>query len=257
MPYIPNGQSTLYYESRGAGDTIVFVHGAGGNHASFFCQLPAFSDRFRVVTYDARGFGNSTDTEQLGRAGNVPDLELLFDTLKIDKAILVAQSMGGGAAMGITCRQPGRVRGLVMADTVTGIDLPPDLRAELQATDERTKHLSQSERVLGVSTRQADPLAAILYQQIASFNHLTVRTLFGQGSEHTFEAIEATGCPVLFVVGTEDVLCPPALARMAHERLPVSTFVEIEGAGHSAYYEQPDRFNAVLDGWLQSLRTPA
>jgi 3-oxoadipate enol-lactonase len=257
MPYIENGKSTLYYESRGEGDTIVFIHGAGGNHASFFYQLDVFADRYRVVTYDARGFGNSTDVERLGRAGNLPDLKLLCDTLKIDRAFLVAQSMGGGAAVGMTCEYPERVRGLLMADTVTGIALPPDLRAVLMATEEKTKGLSQTERVLGVSTRRNNPIAAVLYGQIASFNVLRVATLFGKGTEHTLDQIAATGHPIMFLVGSEDVLCPPELSRKTHDQLPGSTFVQIEGSGHSAYYETPEQFNKILDNWLQSLKTPA
>jgi 3-oxoadipate enol-lactonase len=257
MPFVANGQSTLYYEVRGSGETIVFLHGAGGNHASFFYQLAAFADRYQIVTYDARGFGNSTDVEQLGRAGNVPDLELLFATLEIEKAFLVAQSMGGGAAVGFTCRHPEKVRGLLMADTLSGIALPPDLRAELAATDEHTKHMTQTQRVLGITTRKNNPIAAILYGQIASFNRLTVHTLFKNGTEDSLDTIASTGVPVLFVVGQEDVLCPPDLARKAHERLPGSAFIEIEGSGHSAYYEQPERFNVILTNWLQALRTPA
>lgn len=257
MPYIPNGSSMLYYESHGEGDPIVFVHGVGGNHASFFYQLAAFSDRFRVITYDARGFGNSTDTEKLGRAGQVADLKLLLDTLQIDKAFVVAQSMGGSAAVGVTCLYPDRVLGLVLAGTLIGIDLPADLRAELGTVGERCEALSQSERVLGVSTRQSNPIAEVLYEQIASFNSFTFRTLFGQCAEHTLESLAAKGRPVLFVVGAEDVLCPPAFARKAHARLPGSTFVEIEGAGHSAYYEQSDRFNVALGSWLESVQAPA
>ena len=49
----------LYYESNGDGPAVVFAHGAGGNHLSWWQQVPVFSDCYRCVTFDHRGFGQS------------------------------------------------------------------------------------------------------------------------------------------------------------------------------------------------------
>ena len=51
----------LYYESTGEGPAVVFLHGAGGNHLSWWQQVPLFSERYRCITIDHRGFGQSTD----------------------------------------------------------------------------------------------------------------------------------------------------------------------------------------------------
>ena len=61
---------------------MVFVHGSGGNHASWFYQIHAFSSRCRVITIDQRGFGNSEDVEGRGRSAMVDDLGGVFDHLE-------------------------------------------------------------------------------------------------------------------------------------------------------------------------------
>src|SRR4051794_22918893 len=64
--HLDHGGDVLYYEVTGAPDarTVVLTHGAGGTHASWFQQVPALAAAgYRVVTWDSRGFGNSTCTD--------------------------------------------------------------------------------------------------------------------------------------------------------------------------------------------------
>ena len=88
---------SIYHEVHGDGPALVLAHGMGGNHASWFNQVPFFSRWFKVITFDHRGFGNSGDLEGGADRSRFPDdLKDLFDQLGIAKAILVAQSMSGG-----------------------------------------------------------------------------------------------------------------------------------------------------------------
>ena len=59
MPVLTTSGTDLYYETHGSGPAIIFAHGAGGNHLSWYQQVPFFRDRFTCITFDSRGFGRS------------------------------------------------------------------------------------------------------------------------------------------------------------------------------------------------------
>ncbi|HKS92033.1 MAG TPA: alpha/beta hydrolase, partial [Tepidiformaceae bacterium] len=103
MPFIEANGANLYYESHGDGPAIVFAHGAGGNHLSWWQQVPYFRERYRCITFDHRGFGRSVDPGTTPAQRAFPeDLRGLLDGLGIERAFLVAQSMGGSTCLGFT-----------------------------------------------------------------------------------------------------------------------------------------------------------
>ena len=84
----------FYYESHGGGPAIAFAHGAGGNHLSWWQQIPAFSSGYRCITFDHRGWGASVEPPGgPGRKAFVEDLKQLLDHLNIERTFLIAQSM--------------------------------------------------------------------------------------------------------------------------------------------------------------------
>jgi pimeloyl-ACP methyl ester carboxylesterase len=253
MPFLKSNQTRLYYEVHGEGPALVFAHGVGGNHASWFHQIAAFAPKFRVVVFDARGFGNSGDEEELGRSGFVDDLASLLDEVKIDQPILVGQSMGGGACLSFTCAYPQRVRGLVLADTLMGFALPDEIREFMADLTRRAAQWTQLERVLGQTFRRENPTLSVLYTQLASFNRANVRTLKGVQKDHTPEALAETGVPTLFMAGEEDVLFPPHAIKAVQGHVGGSHYIEIRRGGHSAYFEEPAVFNQLLGDWIATL----
>jgi 3-oxoadipate enol-lactonase len=257
MPYVTAGASKLYYEEYGEGPAVVLLHGVGGNHASWFEQAPAFSRRYRTTIIDQRAFGNSTDVEELGRSAFVDDLATLLDALGLERVSLVAQSMGGGTSAAFTCRFPERVRALVLADSLAGAVLPEPHASELAKVNAATANLTQVERVLGPIVRENDPERTLLYLQIASFNSVTLKTVKGAIPKWSPAELAKAGTPVLYVVGEDDILFPPALIRAAHELTPGSRFAQIARAGHSAYFEAPAAFNEVVLGFLDDVHTSA
>ena len=98
----------LFYAEEGNGTPVVFAHGVGGNHASWYNQVAAMSGRYRTIVFDHRGFGNSRDPGGPSRSRFIEDLRALLDHLGIERAALVAQSMGGGTCAGFTVRYPER-----------------------------------------------------------------------------------------------------------------------------------------------------
>src|SRR5258708_37684567 len=107
MPFANVPGTSLYYEvhpanSHSALPALVFAHGAGGNHLSWWQQVPHFMDRYTCLVFDHRGYGRSVDTaDRPGGARFVDDLRALLDHLEIQSATLVAQSMGGWTSLGL------------------------------------------------------------------------------------------------------------------------------------------------------------
>ena len=168
MPLAAVNGIELYYEEQGEGPGLVFLHGAAGNHMSWWQQVPAFRDRFRCVTIDHRGFGRSTDPAGERAARFVDDLEALLDTLGIERTALVSQSMGGRSALGFAVRHPQRVSALVLADTTGGVDWP-ELNEKIAQSRARIEG-PLAVVALGPRFQERDPLRTFLYQQIAGLN---------------------------------------------------------------------------------------
>jgi 3-oxoadipate enol-lactonase len=258
MSTLQVGASTLYYElyddtpSPGR-PTLVLLHGVGGNHASWFHQITAWRAGNRLLVVDARGFGSSSDLENVGRDRFVDDLATVLEAVEVDRAVLIAQSMGGGTAAAYACRHPQRVAALVLADTLVGLSLPPPLCDRMAVLSKRNASLTQVQRVLGPTFVAAHPAQATLYTALASFNRYNVRTLPGVGETHTLAELAATKVPLLFIVGEEDVLFPPQEVEAAHRATPGSSFVKLPQAGHSAYFETPAAFSDTVMAWLATV----
>lgn len=253
MPVLELGQSTIRYDSYGEGPALVLAHGVGGNRVSWFRQVPHFNRSYRVISFDHRAFGGSTDAEGAGRSRYVDDLLALLDALAIERALLVGQSMGGGTCAAFTCRYPERVRGLVIADLLSGLQAEEPLASELRATAETNRSLTQVERVLGPAIRAHDPESTLLYLQLATFNSVNVATVRGTMPPWTPARLAATGVPTCFIVGEQDILFTPAQIAAVQAMVPGSRLVTIADAGHSAYFEQPHAFNAAVTEFFVAL----
>lgn len=243
-----NGASLFFEEHSECAEApaLVLAHGMGGNHAIWFKQLPVLSRHFRVITFDHRGFGNSTDPQGLGRSAYVDDLKAILDHLQIERAILVGQSMGGGTCIAFTCTYPQHVAHLVVADSLHALRESAEVKTIMDAARTSTDQLGQIERVLGRRMREQDPTAAVLYRKINSFNAVTRASLKGAFPVFSPDELAATGVPVLFIAGVEDVLFPIEAIRLMQSQVAGSTLVEIEDTGHSAFFESPDEFNSAL-----------
>ena len=102
MPFMEHGNFRLYYEDSGGNKpAMLFLHGAGGNHLSWWQQVPVFAADYRCITVDQRSFGQSPDVPNgPGCAALASDALALLDHLRLERVAVVAQSMGGWAAVG-------------------------------------------------------------------------------------------------------------------------------------------------------------
>jgi pimeloyl-ACP methyl ester carboxylesterase len=251
---IEHDGEVLYYEVSGAPDarTLVLTHGAGGTHASWFQQVPALAAAgYRVVTWDSRGFGNSTCTNGTLSADTAAgDVARILDEIGVERVDLVGQSMGGWWVSAFTVAHPDRVRTLTLANTIGGLytrELHDHFRHVTQTLPPGPPTIG-SHTAVSVRLVERDPALAFLYQQLDSFHEppliAVARALTGW--EVTHEQMNATGVPVLVVTAPEDQLFPAALVRDGARRLRDVRVVEIDGAGHSPYFERAAEFNAAL-----------
>jgi len=248
MPRAQVNGADLYYEEHGSGPAVVFVHGGGGNHLSWWQQVPVFSDCYRAITYDQRGFGSSTPVGAVGPDVLASDLIALLDHLHIERACLVAQSLGGWAAWGVAAKQPERVRALLMADTPGGVPTPAaeGLFSEMQ-TRTRSGEAPLA-RAIAPDLAQRRPELAFLYWQIQGLNPAVppaagrelLDALARRSPAPDFRA------PTLFVVGEQDEMIPPSVIEGAAAAVPGARLLRVADAGHSVYFERADVFNAAL-----------
>jgi 3-oxoadipate enol-lactonase len=258
VPYAAVNGIKLYYESHGSGPPLVFAHGAGGNHLSWWQQIPFFARHFRCVTFDHRAFGLSRDGEgdaRLGRRMFHEDLRALLDFLEIDEFRMVAQSMGGRTAVGFAWRNPGRCKALVLAGTTGGAG-DEEIR-ELQAAHRETEtgRMTLAQRAISAELEERAAEMAFLYRSINRLNPPRPKDFLApmpgyKGSSATLLA--EAGFPVLFLVGQHDAVTPPEIIERCHRSVPGSRFAVIEDSGHSTYFEQPQAFNDVVMDFLAS-----
>lgn len=250
--------ASIYYEVHGDGPALIFAHGMGGNHTSWFNQVPFFSRWFKVIIFDHRGFGNSRELEGGADRTRFPDdLKDLLDQLGIAKAILVAQSMGGGTCATFAVRHPEKVSALVLADTLVGLTIPESLRPRMDAVRGATSGLPQLDRVLSSGFREREPVLAHLYTQLNSFNGQAREGLRGSLPGISVDQLSASGIPILFLVGSKDILFPPDLVKAIHQLIPNSGYHEIADSGHSVYFEKPREFNDAVLTFLKEHRLVA
>jgi pimeloyl-ACP methyl ester carboxylesterase len=246
----------IYYEVTGSGSPLVLCHGLGGNHAIWWRQLDAFAAHHTVITWDQRGFGNSTcATGNFGPAPARRDLAAVLDAVcPAEPVHLVGQSLGGWVALGFALAHPNRLRSLVLSTTLAGAAgeetdrfVAPDVPART-----RRRHPVLSEAFCATQTE-----LAVLYNQISSFGAKPAApAVVAQMRADTFPAaaLGALAVPTLLIGATDDPYCPPPVMRRVAAAIPGAAFTELPG-GHSAYYETPELWNDAVLAFTSQERT--
>jgi pimeloyl-ACP methyl ester carboxylesterase len=245
------GVRLFYRDTRGGGTPVVFLHANTGSSRVWEYQIPPFTAAgYRVIAFDRRGWGR-TETEAGAQQGTAADdLRALLDRLEIQQIHLVGTAGGGFVALDFALSYPKRLRSLIVANTIGGVDdadfvelnrllrppqfdaLPPEIRevgpSYRAANPEGTKRWVELEKM----SRPPGPIAPA--QPLR--NHLTLSLL------------ETIKTPTLLLTGGSDLYAPPPITRLLAGRIKGAEVVIVPEAGHSTYWEQPEVFNrAVLE----------
>jgi pimeloyl-ACP methyl ester carboxylesterase len=255
MAFATVNGTTLYYEERGKGLPLLFVHGRYGNHACWYEQVAYFSRRYRVITLDLRGYGMSPDPAGLGPAAFAADLLAIVDCLRAEKVAIVAQSLGGNACLEFAVKHPERVTALIMAGTVGGVSTGE--RAATARNGSAPAPDSLLDRMFSRTFLEQQSGKAQLFMELLSFNSFAGEVAGGASRPEvmTLDTVSELSAkvPMFFLVGERDAVQPRDVVSPFVARLPGARFAMLPGAGHSAYFEQPESFNKELESFLASV----
>lgn len=259
----------IWYEATGEGPALVFAHGLGGNHLSWWQQVPHFCARYTCIAFAHRGFAPSDPVpggpDPADFAG---DLAALVDHLGLGEVRLVAQSMGGWTCLEYALAHPGRVRALVLASTSGTIERGPELfpgdpgRLErwTREAEEAAAALERRGIAVAAGARMAEeqPALHFLYREMSqlgpALDRAALRRRLWASFTRPASRLGEIAAPTLFITGAEDLVFPPFLADALAPLMPRARVARVENAGHSVYFERAAVFNRLVDEFLAATR---
>ncbi|SFN07123.1 alpha/beta fold hydrolase [Nitrosomonas communis] len=266
MPKIQVNGAKLHYTDEGAGpETILFAHGLLWSGQMFEAQVNALKDRYRCITFDFRGQGQSEVT----RGGY--DMETLYqDTVTLIEALGCAPchfaglSMGGFIGMRLAAWRPELLRSLILlgtsADAEPEENIPRYNRLNFIARWFGMRLVAAPVmRILFGQSFLADPNRAAQREEWKKYliaNHRIGITRAVKGvidRQSVYDEIGKIITPALIIVGEEDVATVPAKAERIQARIAGSRLVRVPRAGHSSTIEESEAVNRAIKAFLNSL----
>ena len=261
-PVGPGNRYSLRYLDVGSGPAVVLIHGLAGDHSAWRAQVELLQPHFRVLAFDNRGAGASTQVDEpISTQDLARDTLQLMDHAGIDKAHVVGRSMGGAVAQHMALTAPQRVLSLALCASFARLD-PLGRRVLLNMREalewrmswadharhsvqnfvsaaffnEKPEQVAAIERLIGGETRLP---ACYVRQNEACQTHDTLPDL-GRITQ-----------PALVMGGDSDPICSLTATRALAGGLPHARAEIFTGASHFFLMEQPAKFNALLLEWLQ------
>lgn len=256
-----NGQRIAYDDTGSGNDAIVFSHGFFMDRTMFAPQVEALSDRWRCISWDERGHGETeAAADSFTYWDSASDLLALLDHLGVERAVLVGMSQGGYLSLRAALLAPKRIMALVLIDTQQAPDAPetaagydqlvlegwlapggpaPEIRRQLADIIVGAGAPGGS-RWIEAATSIPEATVRQIYETLATRDDLTDRM-----GELTM--------PALVVHGSEDLAIGIEKGRALADLLPNSEFVEVEGGGHAANLTHPAEVNAAITRFLDGV----
>jgi pimeloyl-ACP methyl ester carboxylesterase len=251
------------YADEGAGLPVIFVHAFALNQTMWDAQVAALKDKYRVITIDMRGFGNSDVVKGTSQMNEMAaDVRGLMKALAIDKAVMVGLSMGGYVLLAFYREFKDVVQALVLADTRASADSDEARANRLRSAEKAEREGSSAiadettPKLLGDTTLANNP---DLVERVHSIQAANSPDGIAAAQRGMAVRRDATGllaeidCPTLVIVGTEDKITPPPEAEVIHRGLRNSKLRVIESSGHLSNMETPEEFNKALIEFIESL----
>lgn len=256
MPYFENQGAQLYYEERGQGKPLIFLHGFGLDGGQWKRETEHFSSKYRVITLDARGHGRSTLPQ--GRVSPDifwQDVIALMDYLSVSKAIICGLSMGGHVALQVAINGGARVESLILIGAIC------------------TNQFNRYERYVVPVNRVCQrmmPMGLLAWSISVALGHNTetkqyirkaVETMSHDVYNRTWKAVTSMEsrnglgsitCPVLLLIGDGDTLTRRQQTYM-HERIQDSRIVTIRHASHGTNLDNPKQVEEEIEKFLNSV----
>jgi 3-oxoadipate enol-lactonase len=247
-------------EIGGEGEPVVMIHGLGGTSNTFTPLLAAFA-RHRTIRFDLPGSGRSHRVEgPLSLQLFVERALLIMQRAGVERAHVVAHSMGTIVAAHLAASEPGRVASLALFGPLLAPPEPARAAIRARAAQAREGDMQPIADALlhasvSAETRAKRPAAAAFVRE----------SLMRQDPEGYARSCEALAemqpadtsridCPALLVTGDEDVVAPPQAVRMMRERIVGSRVEVLRGCGHWTPVEKPEECVDLLKRFLLERR---
>src|SRR6185436_4228982 len=225
MPKVLANGIEIYYEESGRGEALLLIIGFGGDHQAWAFQVPALAERYRVITFDNRGSGQSgaPDVAYTTRM-MADDAAGLLDALGIERAHVLGVSMGGMIAQELALNHPRRVRSLQLHCTYARAD--QYMLALMESWRSIRAKATQEEWMRTVAlwlfapdTYRERPefVEAVVQMALANPHPFSDVGFLRQGdavrTHDTLDRLPGLTCPTLISVGVDDILVPPRFSR--------------------------------------------
>lgn len=250
----------LAYSDEGKGLPIIFLHAFPLNRTMWEPQAAELKDRYRVITIDLRGHGESdAPLWRYTLDQFADDIKSLVDHLAISQATFVGLSMGGYILFALYRTYPALFHALVLADTRATADTP----------DAKAARFSMAQIAY---RRGAEAVAELMLPKLLgpfSLEHrqelqdqlrgmITANQISGivgdlmamEERPDSTPLLKTITFPTLVLVGQDDVASPPDEVQRMAEQIPGARFEIIPQAGHMSNMENPAAFNAALANFL-------
>ncbi len=255
------GAPRIAFEGAGSGETVVFLHGIGGHRGNWRRQIAALAGSYRAVAWDARGYGDSDDYDgPLDFADFRDDLLRLLDHLDVARAHLCGLSMGGRIVLDFHDHFPQRVASLILADTFPGFDDSFTQEGRERFVRERRQPLVEGKEPADIAPLVAPTLVSpsapesVVQELVDSMCLLHkdsyIKTIEAMTMYRPVSDLGRIAVPVQVIVGSDDKLTPPKVARAMAADIAGARLLELEHTGHLSNIERPEAFNACLLGFL-------
>lgn len=252
MAFLNRDGVRIFYDVQGSGPAVLLSHGYSATSQMWARQVEALRDRYRVITWDMRGHGESDspgDQALYSEEATCGDMAGILRELGIGKAVIGGLSLGGYMSLAFNVRYPEMVSALMLFDTGPGYKNPVgregwNKTAEARAIAFETKGLEALGR--GAEVRIAQHRSAAGLAKAA-------RGMLAQFDSRIIESLERIAVPTLVLVGANDEPFLGATDYMA-TKIPGARRVVIPDAGHAANIDQPEAFNAAVEQFLGDLQ---
>lgn len=263
MPTIQvDEKMNIHYSVKGEGKPLIILHGLGNNSESWTKQLNGLSEEFKVIAWDAPGYGQSSDpAEEFTNFSQFADvLKQFVDALGLEQFYLLGHSMGSAIAIDFTYRYKERVESLIIADPTRGAagNSDEENRAKRERRIYNVTNLSGEElakrRVRELLAPGADSEvvkeAERIMAQVRPKGYISVaNSLYSLNHSEIYGTLTT---PTLIICGELDKATPVEEAEIFHQAISQSKLVIIPQTGHLCYQEDPDSFNEAVLAFLQS-----
>lgn len=248
---IANASNIEFTESSATGIPVVALHGIGSGAESFDPCAELLPNNFRLVAWNAPGYGASTAfTRPDPTVGDYADAVLaLVDALNFSRVHLVGHSLGGLIGLNVLARYPERLLSATLCSVPIGdLHSPPDIRWRNLALREHDLLVLGPE---GLAAKRSGNVAghgspASVHERVRSVMAKVNSTGYAQAAwmlahgDALGDAQHAsTDIPCSFLVGEYDVITPPSMVSQIADQLPKARYREVKGLGHAFYVADP------------------